>query len=292
MTTTNTIADYMNGNCHITLLADGTKTREWDGAANPVYPESIDLKITDWCDVGCAWCHEKSNGTGRHAAVYNIMAIVDGLPRGTEIAIGGGDALSHPCIQDILHGFRSRGLIANITVSAMHAARVHTGLIRYLRQRHLIYGLGMSFDRMWWINGAEEVADDNTVIHFIAGIHRPLEAMAIQPRKLLVLGYKRYGRGESHYGPAVERRLSEWRYWLRSVVNRGIASFDNLAIEQLGIRERFGEDVWQRNYMGDDGQFTMYVDAVNMAYSASSVRERLPVGGRSIAAMFTDVRAR
>jgi hypothetical protein len=53
---------YKNGNTFVEIYADGTKIRTTADEENPQpeLPESIDLKITDYCDAGCAWCHENS----------------------------------------------------------------------------------------------------------------------------------------------------------------------------------------------------------------------------------------
>lgn len=53
MTTINT---YQNGNTTVTLMSDGTKIREYEGVPLVVHPESIDIKITDYCDMGCSYC--------------------------------------------------------------------------------------------------------------------------------------------------------------------------------------------------------------------------------------------
>ena len=53
MTTINT---YQNGNTTVTLMSDGTKIREYEGVPLVVHPESIDIKITDHCNLGCRYC--------------------------------------------------------------------------------------------------------------------------------------------------------------------------------------------------------------------------------------------
>jgi hypothetical protein len=58
METVTQLASYRNGGFEVSVLSDGTKIRETlDAALPPVLPEQMDLKITDWCDAGCAWCH-------------------------------------------------------------------------------------------------------------------------------------------------------------------------------------------------------------------------------------------
>lgn len=50
---------YTNGNYNVTLsLKDGTKIRETEeDEFIPSRPESIDIKITNKCDIGCLFCH-------------------------------------------------------------------------------------------------------------------------------------------------------------------------------------------------------------------------------------------
>ena len=47
-------------------------------------------------------------------------------------------------------------------------------------------------------------------------------------------------------------------------------SFDNLAVEQLNLKEAF-KDIFDDYYMGDDGQFTYYVDLVYNTFSKLSL---------------------
>lgn len=46
--------------------------------------------------------------------------------------------------------------------------------------------------------------------------------------------------------------------------------FDNLAIEQLGVRDCITEADWKRMYMGDEFTHTMYVDAVSEIFAPTS----------------------
>ena len=49
--------------------------------------------------------------------------------------------------------------------------------------------------------------------------------------------------------------------------------FDNLAIEQLRIKEFLPEDEWENLYMGDEGQHSMYIDAVRGEFARTSRSE-------------------
>lgn len=52
---------YQNGNYDVKIYSDGTKVRTTeDDEFIAQFPENIDCKITNKCDMGCAFCHENS----------------------------------------------------------------------------------------------------------------------------------------------------------------------------------------------------------------------------------------
>lgn len=288
------LAKYRNGNCHVTLESDGTKTREYDGEPHPKFPESVDLKITDYCDLNCSYCHECSSLKGKHASIETIHKVIQNLPAGVELAIGGGNPLAHPDIINILTMIKNTGLVANMTVNVQHL-RPFRKLTRIIRDRGLIRGLGIScILGISYVHGFSDdimlVADENTVYHVIAGETdmKSFERINHYGDKVLILGYKQYGRGMLHYSETIEKNLSKWRYWIGTVIGqtKTIISFDNLAIKQLGIRDIISIDDWDKCYMGDDGKFTLYIDAVNEKYAVSSINDRVPLNGMTIREAF------
>ena len=46
--------------------------------------------------------------------------------------------------------------------------------------------------------------------------------------------------------------------------------FDNLAIEQLGIKDLVGDEKWKGIYLGDEGTCSMYIDAVKGEFARTS----------------------
>lgn len=286
----NLLYEYQNGNCFVQLFDDGTKIREYDGEAAPLFPESIDLKITNWCDGACSFCHEKSTKHGHAAKTRTIMNFIYGLPEGIELAIGGGDPLSHPNIRAIIDFATARNIVCNLTVNSMHIER-HAALIKELRKIGL-KGLGVSYTPQF-AHSIKNIQDENTVIHFIAGLHNVFSLCNVEHSKVLVLGFKSYGFGEWFYGNKknkVEESLNKWRFWLSSVIKMGSNhySFDNLALEQLKVQDFLEPQYWQQHYMGDDGQFTMYVDLVKEEFAKSSTSARSKISG-TIYQMFENV---
>ena len=87
------IAKYDNGNHRVTLFSDGTKIKETinpdDDHFTYDFPESFDLKITDYCDAGCAYCHENSTKKGKHANLYALKDLLDSCKPGTGRGISG-----------------------------------------------------------------------------------------------------------------------------------------------------------------------------------------------------------
>lgn len=293
--TTTKLYQYNNGNCAVEIFTDGTKTRSYDGIPSPIFPESIDLKITNQCDAGCAWCHEQSVPTGEHADLNFIKRLIDPLPAGVEIAIGGGNPLAYPHLLELLQYCKSRGLIANLTINNYHAAQPSLAkMINEYYQCGLFYGLGISNSHrvpMWLDKDHPAEKNPNTVIHLILGIDRPNQIKReTLDKKILLLGYKQFGFGLKFYGHnKIEENISEWKYWIGSLMSKYHISFDNLALRQLCIQNKIPKELWLKHYMGDDGQFTMYVDAVKQQYAISSTSARNPCSNLQITDMFREI---
>lgn len=290
MTTTKLLSRYRNGNCTVTLYADGTKVREWEGEPAPERPESIDLKVTESCLVGCAYCHESATPGGNHARLETVEEILADAQPGMEVAIGGGDPMAWPSLPAALVWMGDRGLVANVTINGA-ATHEDVHAIRALQDIGLIHGVGVS-----WVRGMEHPQFENAAIHAIVGVHDPEEVVEWfhdewAGEAVLLLGFKRWGRGVDYYSAAAESNIARWRESLHclALVVRAL-SFDNLALEQLHVRSFVSSATWDRCYMGDDGRFTMYVDAVTDSFAANSTRQRIPRDGRTLSEMFGSLR--
>ena len=53
-----------------------------------------------------------------------------------------------------------------------------------------------------------------------------------------------------------------------------LVSFDNLAIEQLDVKNKLNEKDWSKFYRGDDGHHTFYVDLVEEKFAKNSIQPR------------------
>lgn len=271
------LGTYKNGNYYVTIFDDGTKIRYNDSDSfNPVKPESMDCKITNQCDMGCFMCHEDSAPDGKHGDILNVPFFDTLLPY-TEIALGGGNPLSHPDLIPFLRQLKERKLIPNMTVNQTHFMR-DVDLIRSLVDNKLVYGLGVSLTDV--NDKFVEVAKKfpNLVVHVINGLVtvEQLDKLANNNIKILILGYKKFRRGEILYNAMnqqIHNRQADLYCMLPTIIEEGwfdCVSFDNLAIEQLEPKRFMSDEEWGKFYMGEDGQFTLYVDLVEKKFAKSS----------------------
>ena len=305
----NILGVYKNGNYNVTILSDGTKIRRTEeDEFIPEFPENADVKITDKCSQGCPFCYEGCTKQGEHS----YLMCEDGtfgqhwmytLHPYTELAINGND-LDHPDLDKFLLKIQEMKIIVNVTVNQNQFMK-HLDYLKYLTNKKMIYGLGVSLSNSKDENFFNEIKNfPNAVIHTIAGILTSEDIVLLMKNhvKVLILGYKNLGRGINYKNNVynhVEDYIKQLQFWLPKMVNKcKVVSFDNLAIEQLGVKEllfKDKEDEWNEFYMGDDGNFTLYIDAVNQTFAKNSCmpkEERFPIEGRSMTAMFNFIRDR
>jgi hypothetical protein len=282
---TDILHTYLNGNTTVSIHSDGTKVRSCDGEPRPVHPESMDIKITNACDGGCAYCHEKSVPSGKHGDLDKLLDVISELPAGVELALGGGNPLSHPDLVPFLRAAKDKGLIVNLTVNQQHVFGKYGDILLGIVMTDLIHGLGISYSPKYDINDMTLLLSEssNIVFHMIMGVNEVEEIddlIAFSKKmgrdcKILVLGYKQYGRGLTFYDEAVEANKAKWYVQLAKHFHKDgvVISFDNLAIKQLKLQRYFTDDAWSKFYMGSDGEFTIYIDAVDQIYAKSSVSD-------------------
>lgn len=270
----NILGSYKNGNYNVTIYDDGTKVRENElDFFKADFPENIDIKITNFCDINCAYCHENSNILGKHCKINHKF--FDSLKPCTELAIGGGNVLSHPNLVELLEKFKSKNIISNITVNQIHFEENYD-FIKDLCDRKLVYGVGVSL-----LNPTNSFIEkvkslDNIVIHVINGIVRAeqLTKLSNNNLKLLILGYKKFRKGADYYNETIDYNMKELYNILPLLFNNfKVVSFDNKAIEQLNVKRLLSENEWNEFYMGDDGQHTMYIDLVEEKFALNSTSE-------------------
>lgn len=272
---------YKNGNVITNIYSDGTKDRfTYDDEFHPDFAENMDIKICNRCDRGCPWCHEGSAPDGKLGDIMNEK-FIDTLHPYQEVALGGGNVLEHPDLIPSLYKLKDRKVIPNITLNQKHFED-SIDLIDDLISKKLIYGLGISLE-----NPTTEFIEKvkrfpNTVIHVINGVVSlaQMSAMSNRGLKILILGYKYLRRGSiwmsKEYASITTNQNWLYRHLPDLIDKFAVVSFDNLAIEQLAIKERwneFSDESWDEFYAGDDGTNTYYIDMVERKFARSSTAD-------------------
>lgn len=282
---------YTNGNHKVAIYSDGTKIKEtFDPMADHFtydFPENFDIKITDQCDGGCAYCHENSTVNGKHGDLRALEPMIATLHAGTECAIGGGNALAHPDLLWFLERLKEQDVIANITINQRHL-KPYKDLICRIVGDGLVHGIGISLTDSSNKEDFEfiDTLGGNVVIHTIAGILSAKDIPALIGRKVLILGYKDLRRGhnmlETHRDEI--KTNMEWLKFMmmRSILPFRVMSFDCLAIEQLDPKTALnisdkdfntlfqGSDTDVKDADGNITCATMYIDVPNMQVARMS----------------------
>ena len=249
---------YDNGGYTVALYEDWTKIWRWEGERE--FPDSMDVKITNYCDANCSYCHEESTTEWRHWDLHHFMQEIKKLPKGIEIAIGGGNPLSHPEIITFLKELKENWYVPNVTVNAKH---------QYMITQELednIYWIWISYTQPITYN------NPNMVIHFIAWIHsyELINSYLKKWYKCLILWYKNHWRWKINdfINSRINKKIIELKEHLPAM--KWLLAFDSLAVYQLLPQEIVSKDYWDLHFTGDDWTLSMYFDLVKGEYAKNS----------------------
>lgn len=190
----------------------------WEGRAID-FPWLVDVKITDHCGYGCAYCYQGSTRDGKHADAQDVGTLAANLEHGKcfEVAIGGGEPTKHPKFMDILDSFKRYGVTPNFT----------TRNVQYLTQHRdelekLVGAVAVSVDNLTDAKalaraakkmGCDDYSGGPFRLHaqIVDGVVRDVGTMravlADAGIKTTLLGYKTTGRGSLVKPP----HLGAWR---------------------------------------------------------------------------------
>lgn len=290
------ISDYMNGNVHITLYDNGTRIMDSgeDDHFDFAYPTNTDITITKKCDGNCPWCYLGCTKNGEHADLMS-WKFFDTIPSGIEMAINLND-MSHPQLEEFLLKMKNKSIFVNGTINEKHFLK-HYDIIKKYADEGLLHGVGISLT-----DPTDEFIDKvstirNAVVHIVNGLFTKDDYIKTYNKnlKLLILGYKDIGRG---YGFQVihQDEIKENQDFLYSILpvmmlEYDVISFDNLAIEQLKIKDFVSKEEWDRLYQGDDGTSTFAIDLVDGTFSRNSMErnKKYPISN-SITDMFDTIK--
>lgn len=257
--------------------SNGTKLRFALGSYKKAgRPELVDIKITDWCDVGCSFCYQDSTLLGKHAPDANLSYVVNELAKAKvfEVALGGGETTAHPHFVKLLTAFREAGVVPNFTTKKPAAVKRLWPAIG-----HLIGGFAYSAETAGQVEMAartlKDLPSDKVSLHYVMGLgdrqhfREYLQAASQADFRVTLLGYKTTGRGKD----VVPHPYSWWMEEVSSLVAAGECpslSIDTpLAFEYDGLMP-----VAREMYHTEEGKFSLYIDAVNLTMGASSFDEK------------------
>ena len=277
---------YWNGNGYCELNKDtGTMitTVLTDEEFKPEFPLNCDMNISTVCLNGCPFCYEGCSANGKHADIMKFLrdenSFLYSLHEGTELALNGNEPL-HPQLEDLLIFCKKRGIVANLTVHE-NTLLMHKSTLMFMLKNKLIHGIGISPSK--YSDEMIEFCRDfpTAVIHTIAGITTEENYTKLKNKnlKILILGYKDFGRGIDYKAATGIDTISNNINWLKENVKDftkyfDVVSFDNLAIEQLNPREWLTEEQYEKFYRGDDGHHTLYIDLVNETFAKNSIQNK------------------
>lgn len=288
---------YINGNYLVSYEDQHPGSRIYTALRRnedfvPSFPDSIDLKITNKCNNGCAYCHENSNSSGKNFNLDRTLSILSDLPEHTEVAIGGGNILE--CYDDFLklcYYLSDKGIYPRVTVNYRDLDKFLELLQKgdYIKLSSKL-AIGVSIENYEeYLDCVKSIQSKASfmdfVFHIIVGVfpYEELEKIIKNAKsilfnnlKILVLGFKQFGRAKD----MKIRDLDEWRKTISSLfyskriksicIDDIIIGFDNLAIEQLNIKDLLLSSEWDSYFMGQDFSHTMYIDAVNEEFAPTS----------------------
>lgn len=280
---------------HLTLFdkSSGKKIRILpEGVGAPLCsaaPELVDIKITDYCPVGCTYCYQGSTKKGAHANTDLIERFAYGLGRmGVfEVAIGGGDPTTHPDFARILKTFHDVGVVPNFSTQLwdwldkpeiVAAVKSYCGAVALSTQNPDLANK--------WIDTCGKIGI-KPHIHYVLGLSplSNLEKM-LKSRSnghLVLLAFKAMGRAEG-------RSPVDYTGWQDVVRNNAgsrmvgwTVAVDSFLVNE--VRDGFSrEEVPSHLFEASDGKFSFYWDAVEGTYAAHSFvprSERLFYGPES-----------
>lgn len=272
---------YKNGNYNVTILNDGTKIRVTDeNDFIPSRPETLDINISNYCENNCEYCYLNATIKGKHGNLNHDF--LNTIPEFTEVAI---NYARHPGLFEFLKRMKEQNIIVNITINEIDLVKDWKDIL-YYQQNKLVYGIGVSLcikdeNTKWIVQNF-----DNVVAHTIFGITTLEDYYWISESfdKVLVLGYKRKGRGRNII-PGNVFGIEEI-YDLFKIV-----SFDNLGIEQTNIKEKVSEQEWEQSFMGEEGTASFFIDTVEEKFYKSSLDEDgEDINNLSVIEMFNNIK--
>lgn len=292
---------YLNNNYWVVINSNRKLRIAFDDVEPfATMPELVDLKITDFCDIGCDFCYQDSTTQGTHAPLQDVKRILSQTsPYGvvTEYAIGGGEPTQHPDFAEILHAIYTNINIANFTTKNKKwfkdadlvntVGKTVTGIAysidntKDLNEFFELHRHAFPMDSDYGTNGRQESKKRAPVFY----VHLIPELMGQDAFRDLLADIESINAKRVHLKPKINVTLLGFKPIGRSEGDEVSLIPEIIDILQLtkntpiGIDTKFAQDykeflelkeVDSTLYTTEEGEFSLYVDAVkDTAYKSS-----------------------
>lgn len=279
----------------------GTKFRVNFQSDQPItkssFPELVDVKLTDYCSMGCAFCYQGSTKQGKHASYSTIEQIISELAAGGtfEIAFGGGEPsewegthyTATKRFSDILRYCVSNRIVGNFTTK--NQAWLKTPEAATCLE--LCGGMAFSISNLAEARQVLKIFQKYKLPRHKLSFQYVLGSNDLDLNKLFtfsrdncirvtLLGFKKLNRG-------VDYPQTDYSNWLELLVKHYKKNADRYGMNMIGIDtallQQTGESaliaagVDPSCYTMEEGKFSCYIDAVSAKMYASSYTLDRPV---------------
>ena len=261
----------------------GAKTRLSLGNEDVLHsslPELVDLKITDWCDVGCKFCYQSSTTKGIHAELQDIKRILNVLAAAEvfEVALGGGETTDHPDFAEIVRYAANLGIKPNFTTRKQGWIEQDWGYEVIDLCGAFAYSVGSPQDVQSILRWSRLDKSKINIQIPMGTIDRDsfekvIGLCFLHDLSVTLLGYKTTGFGGDY------KRI-DYSWWMEVVEEcvsktkwkRGKVGVDTVIVQEYG--GLFEEKGFPKEfYYASEGTFSCYIDAVKKEIAPSSFCE-------------------
>jgi organic radical activating enzyme len=263
-----------------------------DNAApyQPITPVLMDVKITDYCTHGCAYCYQGSTPQGEHMDKDKLYAYVGLISEAKvfEVAIGGGEPTQCPHFPQFIRWLHEAGVTVNFTTKSIDWLEDET------RAKLIVPYIG-AFAFSAAENSVADLERIQTIMKY-RGYRQEMFTVQIVPAtmgeyaftqllkwcntnrvRVTLLGYKETGRGAKFKEIGIVRSWNKFNEdeWLNVVkklnaseelgrlcIDTTLAAKYEQAIKNVGIPD------WMFHI--EEGKYSMYMDLVKHQYGPSS----------------------
>lgn len=240
-------------------------------------PELVDLKLTDYCPVGCHYCYQGSTVNGKHADKSQVESFIYMLGKHGvfEVAIGGGDPTTHPDFADFLRSFAREGVVPNFSTQLWDWME-NDKIVKSVQENCGAVALSTQDPKKAeaWFERTKSLGIRGHV-HYVLGLS-PLSNLkdmikACDGHYMVLLAYKAMGRAAGK----APIDYTGWQDVIRKMRKTNYSS--TIAVDSFLVDEVEAgftrEEVPAVLFEKADGHFSMYWDAVKGEYAAHSFME-------------------